>query len=483
VTRHAPLLDFIPRVSPRYARPLHLAPLVGELEAVGRGEEVHTTVACPPRHAKTDTISHAIAWLLRLKPSLRVCYVTYAQTLSEKKSRRMRALAERARVQLDPKAASLHDWRTGVDDGGVWATSIGGPVTGEGFDLIIADDVVKDRVAAESGLVRERTHEWFTETLYPRLEPGGSVIVCMHRWHVDDLSGRLVADGWKEICLAALDQEGRALWPERYTAERLAIIREKIGEYAWWSLYQGRPQSRGGAVFADVHLYTELPRVFRIIIGIDLAYTAKTHADRSVAVVLAEAGGVFYVLDVIVKQVAAPDFASVLRTLRETYPTASFASYIGGTEKGVIDLFRSQGIPILGIPARADKFIRAQPTAAAWNAGRILVPGRFDEKGERLPGPAWVNPFVDVLCGFTGVNDKRDDEVDALVSGFDALVSGIVAAEHRRRLDRMNERYFATHGYDVRHDPGPSMWARFADARAQSGDEPPFWEMRIKGHA
>ena len=120
MTKHVDLQSFIPRVSPKYASPRHLAPLTDLFERIAKGEEVFACVSAPPRHAKTDTLSHAVAWLLRLRPELRIAYVTYAQTLSEKKRRRMRALAEKARVRLDPKAASLQDWRAGVEEGGAW---------------------------------------------------------------------------------------------------------------------------------------------------------------------------------------------------------------------------------------------------------------------------------------------------------------------------------------------------------------------------
>lgn len=483
MTNRVSLLDFVPRVSPRYASPRHLEKLTSLFERIARGEQVFACVACPPRHAKTDTIAHGLAWLLRINPELRCAYVSYAQTIAEKKSRRMRELAKRARVRLDPKAATLHDWRTICPDassepGGVTATSIGGPIVGEGVNVAVIDDPVKDRVTAESALFRDRAHEYVTDVLIPRGEPGFSCIVVMHRWHPDDLSGRLIADGWEEVCLSAIDDDGAALWPDRYSVEQLTQIRDRVGPYAWNSLYMGRPTQRGGAVFNGTHFYSasELPSSLRIVIGVDLAYTAKTSADRSVAVVLGEANGVFYVLQVITKQVAAPDFAATLQTLRLTYPSAFFASYIGGTEKGVIDLFRTQGIHIHAMPARADKFIRAQPSSVAWNAGRILLPREVAQSGESL-SPAWVDTFINELCAFTGVNDRRDDQVDALVSGFDAMafhhVAEYVNDVQRERAKRNRRWLYATNPYAAEIDPvledEPSMWTRIHEAEVARG--------------
>lgn len=406
------LFRFVPLVTPRYHEPRHLLDLVHAFDRIARGASVHACVSTPPRHEKSETLGHGVAWLLRQRPALRVAYVTHGATLAAKKSRGIRAIAERARVPLDPKASSAHDWRTGVHEGGLWATSIGGSLVGEGFDLVIVDDPVKDRVTAESSLARERLASWFSDVLLPRCEPGASVIVCMHRWHPDDLIGRLESEGgWEVINLPALDDLGFALCPERFDERQLAEIRTRIGEYAWASLYMGQPRPRGGALFADVHHYDALPERYRVAIGVDLAYSAKTRADYSVAVVLAIAPDeTRFVLDVVRRQVAAPDFAASLALLRARYPGASFASYVSGTERGSLDFFARAGVPVAAMTARADKFTRAQLTAAAWNAGRILLPR------ERR----WVNAFVEELAGFTGVHDRHDDQVDALVSAFDA---------------------------------------------------------------
>ncbi len=422
-----PLLDFVPNVSPRFTAPRHLQPLADLFTDIAIGDEVLACVSCPPRHAKTETVGHAVAWLLRQRPDMRIAYVTYAQTLSEAKSRRMRQIAERARVKLDPKANALHDWRTGVDEGGVLATSVLGPITGHGFDLVILDDVVKDRLHAESSLIRERTYEYVRDTLISRGEPGCSFVLIMHRWHVDDVAGRLIADGWREVVLPAVDDQGNALWPERYSAERLAEIRQRVGEYTWDSLYQGRPRSRGGAVFTDVTFYDAVPSGCRRVIGVDLAYTAKSKADYSVAVICAvDSDGVFYVTHVERRQVAAPDFALTLQALLQANGNAPASSYVSGTERGTLDFMARHGVHIRPLVARADKFSRAQLSAAAWNSGKIRVPREAH----------WLNAFVTELAGFTG-NDARDDQVDALVSAFDSAAGSAKGAAWISALERL----------------------------------------------
>jgi predicted phage terminase large subunit-like protein len=132
-----------------------------------------------------------------------------------------------------------------------------------------------------------------------------------------------------------------------------------------------------------------------------------------VAVVLAEAGGQLYVLDVKREQVAAPQFAATLRGLQAVYQGAPMFAFIGGTEKGTVDFLGTLGLHIYAQPAKTDKFVRAQPVAASWNAGKVALP-------RTAP---WVNAFVSEVLGFTGIADPHDDQVDALAGAFACLTA------------------------------------------------------------
>jgi predicted phage terminase large subunit-like protein len=420
VSEFIDLIDAIPALSPRFSRPDHLAPVIARLSRA-LVEPLRLVISTPPRHGKTECLLHAIPWWLLQQPSTQIAYVSYAAGIAQRKSRKALHLARRAGVPLDDDAAAKGDWRTGVDDGGVLAFGIDGQATGEGFHIVIADDLVKNRATAESELAREQLAEAVNDDLFTRLEPDGSFIVCMTRWHEDDVPGRLIRSGWEYIRLPALDEKtGQALWPARFTTDRLMKIREQLGEYAWASLYQGEPRPRGGALFKNTKTYATLPDKYRVRIGVDLAYTAKKRSDYSAAVVVAsDPNGLHYVLEVVREQVAAPDFATKLRALRDRYPGAAMTAYVAGIERGTIDFMSRAGIAITAVSATEDKFMRAQPAAALWNAGKVFVPSSATS--------LWVTPFLNELLAFTGVNDKRDDQVDALAGCF----HGIAIGEHR----------------------------------------------------
>ena len=230
-----------------------------------------------------------------------------------------------------------------------------------------------------------------------RVHPSASILVVHTRWHPDDLIGWLqerdAGARWEVIELRAIADgtdpndpraEGEALWPEFMPADFLAERRVDVGEYDWSSLYDQRPRPKGGSVFGDVHL-SPPPKAYRVAIGIDLAYTEKTASDYSVAVVMAESGGQYHVLDVHRVQVPAPGFAARLRGLAAQYPGARMFAYVGGTERGVVDLLNeptTDGSPQLRIetrPAVADKL---HPLAA----GRCRLERRAHLPADRRPG-------------------------------------------------------------------------------------------------
>lgn len=422
--RPRPLLDFVPALSPKWERPRHMAPLAAAFERAER-EPVLVFATAPPRHGKTELLKHGIVWRLLAQPTCRIAYGSYSSRYAEKRSREIRKLYERARGHVARDANRVADWRTGVGDGGLWATGVGGSWTGEGFDLLVIDDPIKGRAQAESAREQEKLWDWFNDDAETRLEPGGSILVMHTRWTTQDLGGRLLARGdYEHIHLPAINARGEALWPGRFPVEVLRSVERKRGPYAWASLYQGSPFVKGGRVFHDVQFWggaddevRELPEDLRVTIGIDLAYSKKSHADYSTAVVLGfddDTGDELprsFVLDVVRVQEEAPAFIARVQKLQHQWDGADLTWYYAGTEKGLIDVMQALGLEIDARPATTDKHTRAQPVAAAWNAKRILLP---------RAGADWLDDLATELASFTGVDDLHDDQVDALAAAWDA---------------------------------------------------------------
>lgn len=480
---------FIRRVSPRHPPPRHIKPIIDVWERT-RHERVFACIEVPPRHAKTVTGLHALAWRMRRDPSLMNAFATFGDPFAASRSRICRTMYRGAGGTIARDANNLHEWMT-PHGGGLLAHGYHGEWTGRGLTgVALIDDLYKDRPAAESILIREGVWEWFTDVLWTRLE-NASCIVQFTRWHDDDLIGRLLQGKFKgyhfeEIRLPAIAEEddilgrevGEALWPERaeFSTPELHKIRDSIGPYSWASLYQQRPRPRGAELFVAPHRFSLAewkPDGHRILLCCDPAATEDTRADFSAALVLAAKGFgedmVVWVLHGWRNQVSVPKVARKLLELSNRYWRAPVAVESVAAFKGVPQMLRElePRLRIREIKPVGDKFTRAQATAAAWNTGRILVP--YDAELEWNPahnqferslqvgdgvvllvptnepiklrpgvpaGVTWADELITECIKFTGVKDLEDDQVDALAHGFNTLW-GIKQVQHGQRQNRL----------------------------------------------
>lgn len=430
-----PLVAYVHEVSPELEPPEHLRPYAAILEAACPSKTnpggVRVVVAAPPQHGKTElTLRAFLWWAIRAEPR-RHCYATYNGDRALAVARKFWVLAEQA--GLEPVGV-LDEIRL---KGGatIKFTSIGGSLTGYPVDgVCVIDDPLKDATEAQSATIRQRCVEWFDTVAFTRRHPGTSFVVMATRWHPEDLSGVLVSRGWRYVNLKAIAEgpandngividdpagrrAGESLWPSVKPPE--FFDEERKSPHWWASLYQGEPRPRGAKLFGEPARYTTLPTVYRVGYGIDLAYTAKTQRDWSVCVELwrqdrDNAEPLFYLVEVDRRQVQAPEFSAALKAKVER-TAAPLRWYAYGPELGVGDFLIRDGLYLQALPARGDKFVRAQDVAAAWNDGRVLVP-------ENAP---WLAVFLDELREFTGVGDLHDDQVDALGAAFDLLNEGM----------------------------------------------------------
>lgn len=408
------VLDTYELLYPQYLKAPHLEPLRNAFERAKR-ESVKVCVSYPRRAGKTETVIAGIVDRFLLDPASRIAYVSYGGKLAQKKSAKIRRLAGLCGVPIDPSTRAKQDWATGVDDGGLWATSVGGSVTGMGFNLICFDDMLEGREAAESAPERDKAWDFIKVDASPCLEPDGSRLLNGTRWHADDPIGRAVLEGWEEINVPALDAAGNSYWAERWPTSKLLEIRAELGGedgYDWCSVYMGNPRAQGERLFKDTQWATEglPPGPARVVVACDFAYTVKKSNDYSCAVVMAEIGGVYYVIDVYRARVPEAVFRAKVAELAEMYQAQSVVGYVAATERANVTLLQRDGLPAYEAKAQADKKTHALPCAANWNVGRIKV----------LPGKAWCRDFTREVEWFTG-SDRRDDQVDALCTAFDAL--------------------------------------------------------------
>ena len=422
--------------------PKHFQPFVDVFEEIKRGKKVRAVLAGPRQHGKSTLVLHAIPWLLLDQPRLPIAYATYGQQFSSKQSRVARAHAVRAGVKLSDDHNTIQEWHT-EQDGFCLATSIDGPLTGYTVRVGVVDDPFKGRAEAESRERRDVAHAWLKGDLMGCVGPRGSIVIIASRYHEDDLSGRMIREGFDEVRLPAIcddadsDLLGRELgealcpWgPDPEEPRDLAFLRSKeieIGPYDWASLMQGRPRPSEAGVFRDAYFYTELPAIRRTVIGFDLAYSATGDAiaiwilGESDLVLPALARNsppepILYVLGRSTIRKSAIEADDWIRDQIRPWAGAPMASYVSGPEKGALQALArheepSKRLRIQALPARLSKLNRAGRCARRWNRGGI-----------RLPKCApWADEVARLICGFTGLEGGVDDDADALVSAFDRL--------------------------------------------------------------
>jgi hypothetical protein len=254
-------------ICPSYESARHLDLLIEALERVEAGKLHRLAVFMPPRHGKSTTISQLFPiWAFGRRPGLEVIQTRYSDDIAAFHSRHARRFfaSERysrvfpgvAKIADEQELAreSVHEWST-LHGGKYRAVGITSGLSGRGADLIIIDDPIKNREEANSSGVRQKILQEFRSTLYTRLSPGGAIVLVQTRWHPNDLAGTLLkemeagGERWTVLSMPALDQQGNALWPERWPAERLAQTKKAIGSAEFAALYQQNPQLAQGGMF------------------------------------------------------------------------------------------------------------------------------------------------------------------------------------------------------------------------------------------
>lgn len=428
-----------------FAHLLYLNDLL--VEAVTSSEQTFLNIAASVRHGKSELISrYLIVWYLGMFPDRQVIIVSYNESKAAEWGAFTRDVMkewgpELFGLSVDGETASKTEWKLKGHRGGVRAVGINGSLTGIGGDLIIIDDPLKNREEADSAAARDAMFSWYGSTLRTRLMPGGTMILTMARWHVDDLTGKIreqatksdKGDPWSEVALPALatapkgagpewrDALGRAdgepLWPEVWTKAMLEQIQASISPADWESLYQQQPNPAGGGMFkVDQWVTRPAPpaTALRKVRMWDLAATEGA-GDWTVGVLMGLDGdNRVYILDV---QRFRKDAAGVKRQVLSTAKSDGRDVLIGieqeraGAGKAQLsDMKRLLiGYTVRAVKPEGSKEQRAAPYASQQQDGNVTLVN----SGE------WGKDFIEEHRVFP--NGRWDDQCDAASGAFNLL--------------------------------------------------------------
>lgn len=288
----------------------------------GQTRQTILILEAPPRHGKSEYVSKYLpSWYLGVYPDRHIQLAAYQAHFASDWGRKCRDLLIEhgpsyfgVQVRDDLRAANA--WGIAGRDGTMHTAGIGGPMTGRGAHLLIVDDPIKNAEEAMSELILDRHWDWWQSTASTRLEPNGRSIVMCTRWAERDLPGRLIAAAEAgdippilRIRLPALAGEddllgrapGDALWPERYSREKLIEIKESKSAFWWNALYDQRPSRHDSAEWPDEyfgeHIWTDYwPASFeRSALYLDPSKGRTEKSDFSALVFVGLSGGLLWV--------------------------------------------------------------------------------------------------------------------------------------------------------------------------------------------
>lgn len=435
-------------------------------------------IMAPPRHGKSEEASrYAPAYAFGKYPDMKIIATSHGATLAESMNRDIQRIIDGAEYEeLFPNTRLFGKNIRTVADGsylrnsdifeivnhrGVYKNAgIGGTVMGSGAQMILVDDPVKDSEEAQSETIREKTWDWFTGTLYHRVENGGGILVIMTRWHADDLVGRLLerekegGEHWDVVCFPAIAEEdeyhprtkallrhkGDALHPERIPLEMLERIKmgtggkPGTGSRVFTALFQQRPSLESGNYFKRENwVFVKPPKpvaemsrqerlayfrqlgVTRVIQTWDTALGGKKKNDYAACATVACTPTKNYLVDLWMDKVAFSDVLEQVKMLYDKWTPNSVCVEGGGSASGkatVNLLSRSTSIPFKETITCTDKEFRAGACEPTHEAKLCCL----------FEGNDFNAKFVDNCANFPNI--KNDDDVDAWMLAIEEINGG-----------------------------------------------------------
>lgn len=430
-------LPFVKEVWPAFIEGYHHKIIAEAFERVARGELKRLIINMPPRHTKSEFASYLLpSWFLGKFPDKKVIQTAHTAELAVGFGRKVRNLVGSSefqkifpgvRLRQDSKAAGR--WNTS-DGGEYFAIGVGGAVTGKGADLLIIDDPHSEQEGQRiDSAVFDRVHEWYTSGPRQRLQPGGSIVMVMTRWHKRDLTGQILkasieregSEEWELIEFPAILPSGHSLWPEFWPLAELEALRAELPAAKWSSQYQQDPSAEESAIVKREWWKEweeeDPPESKYIIQSWDTAFLKTQRADFSACTTW----GVFYkedgsgksvpnliLLDAYKERLEFPELKQRAYSMWKEWNPDSFI--VEGRAAGMPLIFelRQMGIPVQEYtPSRGnDKVARVNAVADLFSSGVIWAPAR-----------RWAEEVIEEFASFpTGDHDDLvDSSTQALI--------------------------------------------------------------------
>jgi len=349
-------------------------------------------------------------------------------------------------IDIRKDSAAAARWETPAG-GGVYCVGIGGPLTGRPVDVLIIDDPVKDRAAAESEKLRNTAWDWWESVGITRLAPGARVVLIQTRWHQDDLAGRIAARPgplrWRTLTIPAIAGKDDPLGRE--AGEELPSVRGRapghflnlqrgLSSYVFSGVYQQNPVAAEGNIFRRAAFrywrwadpwsdgraritcegtLVTLEDTWRFA-TVDVAASVRTGADWTVVAVWGvTVEGDLVLLDRQRARVPDHDHFALVQPLRTDWGFDTVWVEKSWFATTLVSDARAAGVPVAPLVADTDKVTRAIPAAGRVHAGKVWFPAETSGcRCGQCQGGVWLDEWCDELAAFD--KGTHDDQVDVL---------------------------------------------------------------------
>ena len=243
------------------------------LTAIDEGNE--QMILSPPRHGKTDLLTHFAVWQICKNPNVRIMWVGGNEEIAKNAVGSVLDHLEHNQKLIEdfcipgqtfkPKNRSGKSWTagqftvatrtvTGIKSPTMVAVGKGGKILSRDSDLIIADDI-EDHGTTIQPSAREQTRQWWTTTLSSRKEEHTAIVIIGSRQHPEDLYNFLLENPqMHKIVEEAHSTE--CVKPEtEFDQHTDCMLWESKRSYKWlYSRLQAAETTGGKSIFEMVYL-------------------------------------------------------------------------------------------------------------------------------------------------------------------------------------------------------------------------------------
>jgi predicted phage terminase large subunit-like protein len=421
----------------------HIASVAYHLEQVRLGKIKRLIINMPPRSLKSIVSSVAFpAFALGHDPTKRLIAVSYGSDLATKHSNDCRVIMNSEwyqrvfpRTRISRIKNTEHELVTTLN-GFRLTTSVDGTLTGRGGDIVIIDDPLKP-VDALSDSKRERTNDWFNNTLLSRLDDKqvGAIVLLAQRLHPDDLPGTVAraTDEWTLLNFPAIAQQderikigedryhirrvGDLLHPEREPIEVLDSLRAQLGSDTFAAQYQQEPVPPGGALIkrAWVRRYDEpsvLDSSSYILQSWDTAAKEGGENDFSVCTTWLIQQNKYYLIDVVRGRFNYPTLKARAASHARAHRANKILIEDTGVGTALITELQNAGLSAIAVKPEHNKLTRMSIQSAKFESGQVFFPNQAP----------WLDDLESELFAFP--HARHDDQVDSISQALAHHLSG-----------------------------------------------------------